>query len=58
MQFDPAHMEDVARAALHEWVTSESLRTHCESVAASMRYMARKQGADEALWSAVALLHD
>jgi putative nucleotidyltransferase with HDIG domain len=58
MQFDPANTETSARAILHEWVKSESLRTHCESVAASMRYLAHKHGQDEALWSAVALLHD
>ncbi len=58
MQFNPATAEEDARTILHEWVTSESLRTHCESVAASMRFMARKHGADERLWSAVGLLHD
>ncbi|MDP9309592.1 MAG: HDIG domain-containing protein [Chloroflexota bacterium] len=58
MQFNPATVEQDARAILHEWVSSESLRTHCESVAASMRHMARKHGADEGLWSAVGLLHD
>jgi len=58
MRFDDTNIETTARNILHEWVKSESLRTHCESVAASMRYMARKHGADEALWSAVALLHD
>lgn len=50
--------ETSARAILHEWVDSESLRTHCESVAASMRHFARKHGQDEGLWSAVGLLHD
>ena len=58
MQFDPTSMEASARAILHDWVTSDSLRTHCESVAASMRYMAHKHGADEALWVAAGLLHD
>jgi putative nucleotidyltransferase with HDIG domain len=58
MQFNPATVEEDARTILHEWVTSESLRTHCESVAASMRHMARKHGADVAFWSAVGLLHD
>jgi len=47
-----------ARALLHEWVESESLRKHCEAVAACMGYFARKQGADEDLWVAVGLLHD
>jgi putative nucleotidyltransferase with HDIG domain len=49
---------DDARATLHEWVESDSLRKHCESVAACMRHFARKQGADEDLWGAVGLLHD
>jgi putative nucleotidyltransferase with HDIG domain len=47
-----------ARALLHEWVQSDSLRKHCEAVAACMGYFARKQGAEEDLWTAVALLHD
>ena len=51
-------MTDRARALLHEWVESESLRKHCEAVSASMRHMARKAGADEDLWGAVGLLHD
>lgn len=50
--------ETSARAILHEWVKSASLRTHCESVAASMRHFARKHGEDESLWGAVGLLHD
>jgi putative nucleotidyltransferase with HDIG domain len=47
-----------ARAMLHEWVQSDSLRKHCEAVCACMRYVARRDGADEDLWGAVALLHD
>jgi putative nucleotidyltransferase with HDIG domain len=47
-----------ARATLHEWVESESLRKHCEAVAACMGHFARQQGADEDLWVAVGLLHD
>jgi putative nucleotidyltransferase with HDIG domain len=47
-----------ARAILHEWVQSESLRKHCEAVSACMRHFARRSGADEDLWAAVGLLHD
>jgi predicted hydrolase (HD superfamily) len=45
-----------ARALLYEWVQSDSLRKHCEAVAASMEHMARKAGADPDLWCAVGLL--
>lgn len=58
MQFDPANLEHNARTIMHDWVASDSLRKHCEAVAASMRYFARKHGADEGLWAAVGLLHD
>ncbi|MDQ3695633.1 MAG: HDIG domain-containing protein [Chloroflexota bacterium] len=47
-----------ARDILHEWVRAESLRKHCEAVAACMGHFARKQGADEDVWVAVGLLHD
>jgi putative nucleotidyltransferase with HDIG domain len=47
-----------ARALLHEWVASESLRKHCEAVSACLRYFARRDGADEDLWGTVGLLHD
>jgi predicted hydrolase (HD superfamily) len=47
-----------ARALLHEWVASESLRKHCEAVSACLRYVARRDGEDEDLWGAVGLLHD
>jgi predicted hydrolase (HD superfamily) len=47
-----------ARALLHEWVASESLRKHCEAVSACLRHFARREGEDEDLWGAVGLLHD
>jgi len=47
-----------ARALLHEWVESESLRKHCEAVSACLRHFARRDGEDEDLWGAVGLLHD
>jgi predicted hydrolase (HD superfamily) len=47
-----------ARATLHEWVQAESLRKHCEAVAACMVHFARKSDADPDLWGAVGLLHD
>jgi putative nucleotidyltransferase with HDIG domain len=47
-----------ARSILYEWVQSDSLRKHCEAVAASMRHFARKHGEDEDVWAAVGLLHD
>lgn len=47
-----------AREILGEWVQTDSLRKHCEAVSACTRYFAAKQGADEDLWGAVALLHD
>jgi putative nucleotidyltransferase with HDIG domain len=58
MAFNRATVEQDARAILYEWVTSDSLRKHCESVAASMRHFAQQRGEDTALWSAVGLLHD
>ena len=58
MQFNPATIEADARTILYEWVTSESLRTHCEAVSASMRHFAQKQDEDEAVWSAIGLIHD
>ena len=47
-----------ARALLHDWVESESLRKHCEAVSACLRHVARRDGQDEDLWGAVGLLHD
>src|SRR6187401_2613272 len=47
-----------ARAILHDWVQSESLRKHCYAVADSMKHFARSRGEDADLWEAVGLLHD
>lgn len=51
-------LAEQARAILPQWVQSESLRTHCGAVGASMRHFARLRGADPDLWEAVGLLHD
>ncbi len=48
----------MAREILREWVQTDSLRKHCEAVAACMGHFAEKQSADEDLWVAVGLLHD
>lgn len=45
-------------ALLHEYVKNEGLRNHMLAVEAAMVAYARKLGEDEALWSAVGLLHD
>lgn len=49
---------DGAWTLLTEWIASPGLRRHCLAVAASMRAMARAQGADEELWEVTGLLHD
>ncbi|WP_298403502.1 HD domain-containing protein [uncultured Chloroflexus sp.] len=51
-------LTDTARQIMHEWITTDSLRKHCEAVAACMAHFAAKQGADVDLWTAVGLLHD
>lgn len=51
-------LTEKARTLLYAWVEAESLRKHCEAVAACMYHFARKQGADTDLWCAVGLLHD
>ncbi|GAB4440663.1 MAG: HDIG domain-containing protein [Chloroflexi bacterium OHK40] len=51
-------LTDRARTTLAEWVSSESLRKHCEAVAACMVHFAPQFGADADLWGAVGLLHD
>jgi putative nucleotidyltransferase with HDIG domain len=50
---------DQARALMHEWTESESLRVHMESVAACVRAYARRLDPDdEERWAVAALLHD
>ncbi len=51
-------MLDDARALLHEWTETASLRRHAESVSAAMGGMARRMNADESLWRTAGLLHD
>ena len=53
-----ARQAERARAILHEWVQSESLRRHCYSVSDSLRHFAQTSGGDPDLWEAVGLLHD
>lgn len=43
---------------LNEWTKNPRLINHALSVEASMRYMARKYGADEEKWAITGLLHD
>jgi putative nucleotidyltransferase with HDIG domain len=47
-----------AKKLLYEWVESPGLRKHCESVAASMAYFAKKNGEDVEMWTVAGLLHD
>lgn len=48
-----------ARALMHEWVPSESLRAHMEAVAACMAaYAARLDPASVERWTVCGLLHD
>src|SRR6266404_8186720 len=51
-------LSERARAILHEWVQSESLRKHCYAVADSMKHFAQLRDEDADLWEAVGLLHD
>ena len=43
---------------LTRYTKSQALLRHALAVEASLRFYARRQGEDEELWSAVALLHD
>jgi putative nucleotidyltransferase with HDIG domain len=54
----PESLSERARAILHEWVQSESLRKHCYAVADSMKHFAQLRGENADLWEAVGLLHD
>jgi putative nucleotidyltransferase with HDIG domain len=50
---------DEARSLMHEWVASESLRTHMESVAACVAAYARQLApSDLERWTVAGLLHD
>ena len=50
---------DDARALMHEWTASESLRAHMEAVAACMRAYADQWAPDDAdRWVVAGLLHD
>jgi putative nucleotidyltransferase with HDIG domain len=51
-------LSERARAILHEWVQSESLRKHCYAVADSMKHFAQLRDENADLWEAVGLLHD
>ncbi|MGH8101340.1 MAG: HDIG domain-containing metalloprotein [Chthoniobacterales bacterium] len=54
----PDGLSERARAILHEWVQSESLRKHCYAVADSMKHFAQFRDENADLWEAVGLLHD
>ena len=47
-----------ARALLHEWTHTDSLRRHAEAVSAAMGEAARRSNADEEAWRIAGLLHD
>ena len=53
-----ARSRNDAWALLCEYTQNENLRKHALAVEACVRAYARKSGADEALWSLTALLHD
>lgn len=49
---------DDALALMERHIQTDNLRKHCLAVEAAMRAYAQKFGADEELWSVVALVHD
>ncbi len=50
---------DDARALMHDWVESPSLRGHMEAVAACMEHHARRLAPDDVeAWTVAGLLHD
>lgn len=51
-------LRDRALDLMTEWTESESLRRHMLAVEAAVVAYARREGADEELWAATALLHD
>jgi len=55
-EYIPAY--DEALALLKEYNQNESLLRHAYSVEGVMRYLARRQGADEEKWGIVGLVHD
>ena len=49
---------DAGLALLKTYNSNEALIQHALAVEAAMRYLARQQGQDEALWGLVGLIHD
>lgn len=54
----PLPARETALELLHQWTSSESLRKHALGVEAALRALARREGADEALYGLTGLLHD
>lgn len=52
------NMRDKALELMQEWTESESLRKHMLAVETAVTAYARRDGEDEDLWAATALLHD
>lgn len=53
----PVSLHD-AQALLEHWVTSPSLRRHCQAVSAAMTAHAERDDHDVELWAVTGLLHD